>query len=116
ELDKLITVRPEGCVRKPLDPQLPPLHMALPLQCLSAHQQPALQFHSQPQLAQMSPAPAQTPPLQPVAELVKQLPPIPPPPHQPEHHPQQLVDIFSVPSDFSTEVDALHPSLDWSMP
>ncbi|KAM9447091.1 forkhead box protein N4 [Clarias gariepinus] len=119
ELDKLITVRPESCVRTPLDPQLPPLHMALPLQCLSAHQQPVLQLHSQPQLAQMSPAPAQTPPpLQPVAELVKQLPQIAPllPEHQPELHPQQLAEIYNVHTDFSTEVDALHPSLEFSMP
>lgn len=93
--------------------------MALPLQCLSAHQQPVLQLHSQPQLAQMSPAPAQTPPpLQPVAELVKQLPQIAPllPEHQPELHPQQLAEIYNVHTDFSTEVDALHPSLEFSMP
>ncbi|KAF5897364.1 forkhead box protein N4, partial [Clarias magur] len=113
ELDKLIAVRPESCTRKP---QLPPLHMALLLQCLSAHQQPALQLHSQPQVAQMSPVPAQTPPLQPLAELVKQLPLMMPllPAHQPEHHPQQLAESFNIPTDFSIEVDALHPSLDFS--
>ncbi|KAG7318671.1 hypothetical protein KOW79_018426 [Hemibagrus wyckioides] len=89
ELDKLITDRPESCRRKPLDPQLAPPQ---PLQ---------LQLHAQPQITPTSPAPAQTPPLHPVPELVKQ-PPLPPP---------QPAEIFSVHSDVHSEVDALDPSI-----
>ncbi|KAK3514808.1 hypothetical protein QTP70_032431 [Hemibagrus guttatus] len=78
ELDKLITDRPESCRRKPLDPQLPPPQPVLSLQCLTVHHQLQLQLHAQPRIAPTSPAPAQTPPLHPVPELVKQPPPPPP--------------------------------------
>ncbi|KAB5528245.1 hypothetical protein PHYPO_G00138090 [Pangasianodon hypophthalmus] len=103
ELDKLITDRPESCRRKPLDPQLPPPQPVLSLQCLTVHHQLQLQLHTQPRIAPTSPAPAQTPPLHPVPDLVKQ------PPQQ--HQQQQPAEIFSVHSDVHSEVDALDPSI-----
>lgn len=109
ELDKLITDRPESCRRKPLDPQLPPPQPVLSLQCLTVHHQLQLQLHSQPRIAPTSPAPAQTPPLHPVPDLVK-----PPPHHQHQHPPpppQQPAEIFSVHTDVHSEVDALDPSI-----
>lgn len=101
ELDKLITDRPESCRRKPLDPQLAPPQPVLSLQCLTVHHQLQLQLHAQPRITPTSPAPAQTPPLHPVPELVKQPPPPPP----------QPAEIFSVHSDVHSEVDALDPSI-----
>ncbi|XP_046697349.1 forkhead box protein N4 [Silurus meridionalis] len=105
ELDKLITDRPESCRRKPLDSQLPPPQPVLSLQCLTVHHQLQLQLHAQPRIAPPSPAPAQTPPLHPVPELVKQPPPTPP------QHQHQPAEIFSLHNEVHSEVDALDPSI-----
>ncbi|TSR04331.1 Forkhead box protein N4 [Bagarius yarrelli] len=115
ELDKLITDRPECCKRNMPDPQLPsPLPQPVrPPQCLKVLHQLQLQLQSQPHIAPMSPAPAQTPPFQPVPDLVRHTPP---PltaslPHPPQQQQQQPAEIFNSHSDVHPEADVLDPGI-----
>uniref|UniRef100_A0A3P8W6Q7 Forkhead box N4 n=1 Tax=Cynoglossus semilaevis TaxID=244447 RepID=A0A3P8W6Q7_CYNSE len=122
ELDKLITDRPENCRRKILEPGLtrlpgsqtgltrsvptqmhPQSIVTLSLPHLPLHQHHQFQAQLQARLAPMSPAPAETPPLDTVLDLSQS-----PLRQQLGKHPE---DIYSIYSDTNTEVDALDPSI-----
>ncbi|KAI7813242.1 winged helix nude [Triplophysa rosa] len=122
ELDKLITDRPESCRQKSADtcmtrlpscppgPTLPvPAHLqpqpmvTLSLQCLPMQHHLQLQLQSQSRLAPASPAPAQTPPLLTVPDLMNS--------SLPQHHTKQLSDFYTIHTDANSEVDALDPSI-----
>ncbi|XP_056601995.1 forkhead box protein N4 isoform X1 [Triplophysa dalaica] len=122
ELDKLITDRPESCRQKSVDtgmtrlPSCPPGHtlpvpahlqsqpmVTLSLQCLPMQHHLQLQLQSQSRLAPASPAPAQTPPLLTVPDLMNS--------SLLQHHTKQLSDFYSIHTDANSEVDALDPSI-----
>lgn len=122
ELDKLITDRPESCRQKsvdtgmtrlpscppgptlPITAQLQPQPMVtLSLQCLPMHHHLQLQFQNQSRLAPASPAPAQTPPLHTLPDLMNS--------SLPQQLAKQPSDFYTIQTDANSEVDALDPSI-----
>ncbi|XP_061458584.1 forkhead box protein N4 [Rhineura floridana] len=113
ELDKLITDRPENCRRTSKQSEVdhvaaapggilqlqPQPVMTLSLQSIPLHHQ----IQTQACMTPGSPAPAQTPPLQPMHNVNHS--PLP------QHPMSRAPDFLSVMTDMNAEVDALDPSI-----
>ncbi|XP_041742044.2 forkhead box protein N4-like isoform X1 [Coregonus clupeaformis] len=111
ELDRLITDRPDGCRRKPCDPRMTCLPSNPCGSPLSGHLQESLPFYLQAQNHTLlgdpsSPVPGRTPPLHAVPDYS----------HSPfiQQQPYRQANshsLYSLHPDFTTEVDALDPSI-----